>query len=103
MARERVYVTEGWEPGEWRAPWRAERPADPAPPWLSEPLKTKKHWYKHPVGVAGITLAILILVGLDGSVFGREQTSSRQPAGDQLPLPRRLEGKGGDGAVRSPS
>ena len=23
IARETIYVTEGWEPPEWRAPWRA--------------------------------------------------------------------------------
>ncbi|HEU4492274.1 MAG TPA: nuclear transport factor 2 family protein [Jiangellales bacterium] len=26
---ERVYVTEGWEAPEWRAPWRSDTPADP--------------------------------------------------------------------------
>ncbi len=29
VARERIYVMEGWEPAEWRAPWRSETPADP--------------------------------------------------------------------------
>ena len=29
VARERIYVMEGWEAPEWRAPWRAEAPADP--------------------------------------------------------------------------
>jgi hypothetical protein len=29
VARERIYVMEGWEAPEWRAPWRAETPADP--------------------------------------------------------------------------
>jgi len=76
VARERIYVTEGWEPAEGRAPWRAEQPADPGPPWLGEPPQTKKPWYKHPLGIAGITLAILILVSLVGSVFEPEQTSS---------------------------
>ncbi len=28
VAHERIYITEGWEPAEWRAPWRAERSAD---------------------------------------------------------------------------
>jgi hypothetical protein len=28
VARERIYVMEGWEAPEWRAPWRAETPAD---------------------------------------------------------------------------
>ena len=77
VSRERVYITEGWEPAEWRAPWRTEQLADPAPPWLSEPPQEKKSWYKHPLGVAGITLAILIiLVSLLGSVLEPEQTSS---------------------------
>ena len=31
MARERIYVTEGWEAPEWRAPWRSTTPADPNP------------------------------------------------------------------------
>ena len=26
IARESIYVTEGWDPPEWRAPWRAEAP-----------------------------------------------------------------------------
>lgn len=29
VARERIYVMDGWDPPEWRAPWRAETPADP--------------------------------------------------------------------------
>ena len=29
VARERIYVMEGWEAPEWRAPWRADTPADP--------------------------------------------------------------------------
>jgi SnoaL-like domain len=29
VARERIYVMEGWEAPAWRAPWRAETPADP--------------------------------------------------------------------------
>ncbi len=72
VSRERIYVTEGWEP----AQWRAEQLADPAPPWLSEPPQPQKSWYKHPLGIAGITLAILILVSLIGSVVEPEQTSS---------------------------
>jgi hypothetical protein len=76
VSRERIYITEGWEPAEWRAPWRAEQPTDPAPPWLSEPPRPQKSWYKHPLGIAGITLAILILVSLISSVFEPEQTSS---------------------------
>jgi len=31
MARERIYVTEGWEAPEWRTPWRSATPADPTP------------------------------------------------------------------------
>ncbi len=30
VARERIYVMEGWEAPEWRAPWRADTPAHPA-------------------------------------------------------------------------
>ena len=29
VARERIYVTEGWEAPEWRARWRSATPADP--------------------------------------------------------------------------
>ena len=29
IERERIYVTEGWEAPEWRAPWRSTTPADP--------------------------------------------------------------------------
>ena len=29
VARERIYVMDGWEAPEWRAPWRSERSADP--------------------------------------------------------------------------
>jgi hypothetical protein len=29
VARERIYVMEGWEAPQWRAPWRAATPADP--------------------------------------------------------------------------
>ncbi len=29
VARERIYVMEGWEAPEWRAKWRAATPADP--------------------------------------------------------------------------
>jgi hypothetical protein len=76
VAHERIYLTEGWEPAEWRAPRRAEQPADPAPPWLSEPPQDMKPWYRRPVGIAGATLAILILLSLLGSVFERENTSS---------------------------
>ncbi len=28
VALERIYVTEGWDAPEWRAPWRAETPVD---------------------------------------------------------------------------
>ena len=89
VAGERIYVTEGWEPAEWRAPLRAEQPMDPAPPWLSEPPRTRKSWYKHPLGIAGITVAILILLSLVGSVFEPEQTS-RAASRNQMTLPRKL-------------
>jgi hypothetical protein len=29
VARERIYVMEGWEAPQWRAPWRSDTPADP--------------------------------------------------------------------------
>jgi hypothetical protein len=29
VARERIYIMEGWEAPEWRAPWRSPTPADP--------------------------------------------------------------------------
>jgi len=31
VARERIYVADGWDPPEWRAPWRSATPADPGP------------------------------------------------------------------------
>ena len=32
VARERIYIMDGWEPADWRQPWRSEQPADPIPP-----------------------------------------------------------------------
>ena len=32
VAHERIYIMDGWEAAEGRAPWRAETPADPPPP-----------------------------------------------------------------------
>jgi hypothetical protein len=29
VERERIYIMDGWEAPEWRAPWRADTPADP--------------------------------------------------------------------------
>jgi hypothetical protein len=29
VAHERIYVMEGWDAPQWRAPWRADTPADP--------------------------------------------------------------------------
>ncbi len=29
VARERIYIMDGWEAAEWRAPWRSATPADP--------------------------------------------------------------------------
>ena len=29
IVRERIYVTESWQPPAWRAPWRSATPADP--------------------------------------------------------------------------
>ena len=86
VAHERIYITEGWEPAEGRAPWRAEPPADPAPPWMREPPQTKKPWYKHPLGIAGSILAILILASLVGSVLEPEKnpSSSQQKPDDPV-------------------
>ena len=32
VALERIYIMDGWEPAEWRTPWRAETRAEPPPP-----------------------------------------------------------------------
>jgi hypothetical protein len=32
VAHERIYAMDDWEAAEWRAPWRANTPADPPPP-----------------------------------------------------------------------
>ena len=32
VAHERIYIMDGWEAAEWRAPWRANTLADPPPP-----------------------------------------------------------------------
>ena len=32
VAHERIYIMDGWDAAEWRAPWRAETRADPPPP-----------------------------------------------------------------------
>ena len=32
ISRERIYIGEGWEAPEWRAPWRSDRPAE-SPGW----------------------------------------------------------------------
>ncbi len=32
VAHERIYIMDGWDAAEWRAPWRASGPADPSPP-----------------------------------------------------------------------
>ena len=32
VAHERIYIMDGWEAPEWRAPWRADATADPPPP-----------------------------------------------------------------------
>jgi hypothetical protein len=32
VAHERIYIMDGWEPAQWRAPWRAETTADAPPP-----------------------------------------------------------------------
>ena len=38
VERERIYVMEGWEAPEWRAPWRAATPADPSRCGLNQTL-----------------------------------------------------------------
>src|ERR687897_3076313 len=35
IARESIYVSEGWEPPEWRAQWRGGARRPPPPPWES--------------------------------------------------------------------
>ncbi|HEX6151805.1 nuclear transport factor 2 family protein [Nocardioides sp.] len=37
VARERIYIMDGWEPADWRAPWRSERTADPPFPTPGAP------------------------------------------------------------------
>ena len=32
VAHERIYIMNGWEAADWRAPWRSQRRADPMPP-----------------------------------------------------------------------
>lgn len=32
VAHERIYIMDGWEPAEWREPWRSPQQADPTPP-----------------------------------------------------------------------
>ena len=32
VAHERIYIMDGFEPADWRTPWRSEQLADPAPP-----------------------------------------------------------------------
>ena len=32
IARERIYIMDGWDAAEWRAAWRSSTPADPSPP-----------------------------------------------------------------------
>jgi hypothetical protein len=32
VAHERIYIMDGWDAAEWRAPWRSPTPADAAPP-----------------------------------------------------------------------
>ena len=32
VARERIYIMDGFEAAEWRSSWRSGQPADPAPP-----------------------------------------------------------------------
>lgn len=32
VAHERIYIMDGWDAAEWRAPWRAEAAADAPPP-----------------------------------------------------------------------
>ena len=32
VAHERIYIMDGWEAADWRAPWLSNTPADPPPP-----------------------------------------------------------------------
>ena len=32
VAHERIYIMEGWDAAEWRAPWRADRAGRRSPP-----------------------------------------------------------------------
>ena len=32
VEHERIYIMDGWEPAEWRTPWRSDTAADPPPP-----------------------------------------------------------------------
>ena len=32
VTHERIYIMDGWEAADWRAPWRADTPADDPPP-----------------------------------------------------------------------
>ena len=35
VAHERIYIMDGWDAAEWRAPWRSAVPADQPPPPVS--------------------------------------------------------------------
>lgn len=37
VAHERIYIMDGWDAPDWRAPWRSKRLADPAPPPPASP------------------------------------------------------------------
>jgi hypothetical protein len=41
IAHERIYIMEGWDAPEWRAPWRSETPADSVT-WEQAPTKQGK-------------------------------------------------------------
>jgi len=39
VAHERIYIIEAWDAPDWRAPWRSDTPADPAPPTPAPPTE----------------------------------------------------------------
>jgi hypothetical protein len=45
VAHERIYIMDGWEAAQWRAPWRAEAPEDPPP--LPLPPSGDEHTANH--------------------------------------------------------
>ncbi|HEX5523108.1 MAG TPA: hypothetical protein VFX53_06660, partial [Pedococcus sp.] len=40
VAHERIYIMDGWDAADWRAPWRSKNLADPTPPPPAPPPET---------------------------------------------------------------